>query len=130
MILPNIELAMVIGAELDAQTSNRNGIEPATMPLMSLASTAIDQVKIDPDTSINTCIKYLPTDSALFLTSESDRILLAQQKQHFLPVIDWINESFGVSLATTESMAGRIVHPDESIAKLEAVLANMVPLLL
>lgn len=35
---------MAVAAEWDAQTSSK-GIEPALMPLMSLASTAIDQVR-------------------------------------------------------------------------------------
>ena len=38
------DLAMAVAAEWDAQTSSK-GIEPALMPLMSLASTAIDQVR-------------------------------------------------------------------------------------
>lgn len=37
------ELAMAVAAEWDAQDTTK-GIEPAVMPLMSLASTAIDQV--------------------------------------------------------------------------------------
>ena len=38
------ELAMAVAAEWDAQDTSK-GIEPAVMPLMSLASTAIDQVR-------------------------------------------------------------------------------------
>lgn len=37
------ELAMAVAAEWDAQDTSK-GIEPAVMPLMALASTALDQV--------------------------------------------------------------------------------------
>lgn len=37
------ELAMAVAAEWDAQVTEK-GLEPALMPLMTLASTAIDQV--------------------------------------------------------------------------------------
>jgi ATP synthase mitochondrial F1 complex assembly factor 2 len=41
--LPSVQLAAAIACEWDMQ-NNKKGIQPATMPLMSLAATAIDQV--------------------------------------------------------------------------------------
>lgn len=52
------ELAMAVAAEWDAQTSTK-GLEPAVMPLMALASTAIDQVWSDiPLVDHNGILKY------------------------------------------------------------------------
>lgn len=96
------------------------------MPLMSLASTAIDQVQIHRQTAIETCIKYLPTDSALFIAPDYDRILVALQKKYLEPVVHWAKTELGVDLATTQSMAGRIAHPESTVNRIEALLHNMV----
>jgi len=125
LILPNLPLAVSIAAEWDAQTDTRNGIQPVNMPMMGLACTAIDQVQIEPEIVINTCVRYLPTDAALFITTAADRVLLGQQQQHFLPVVDWLNAQLGINLAPTESMAGRISHPEETIMKVTALLRKM-----
>ena len=126
LVLPNKDLAMAIAAEWDAQTDKRNGIQPINMPLMSLASTAIDQIQVDPETTIETCIKYLPTDSALFITPEFDRILLAKQMKHFEPVVNWLNNDLNISLATTQSMAGRISHPEDTTNSVRSIISKMV----
>ena len=117
---------MAIAAEWDAQTDKRRGIQPVNMPMMSLASTAIDQVLEDPDTTINTCMKYLPTDAALFITPEFDRILLAKQHEYFFPVINWLKNDLGLSLSTTDSMAGRISHPEDTVERVRSLLERMV----
>lgn len=85
---PNIGLALTIAAEWDAQKAgNSKGIQPATMPMMTLAATAIDQILPNGYQVKKTCLSYLPTDTALFLTAESDRILLRKQRQHFQPIL-------------------------------------------
>jgi chaperone required for assembly of F1-ATPase len=124
--LPNMDLAIAVAAEWDAQTDTRNGIQPVNMPMMSLASTAIDQVQDDPQTTIDTCVKYLPTDTALFLTQDYDRILLQQQKERFDPVVAKLNEELNLQLRTTQSMAGRISHPEETVETVRKLLNKMV----
>lgn len=85
---PNIGLALTIAAEWDAQKAgNSKGIQPATMPMMTLAATAIDQILPNGYQVKKTCLSYLPTDTALFLTAETDRILLRKQRQHFQPIL-------------------------------------------
>jgi chaperone required for assembly of F1-ATPase len=124
--LPNIELAMGIAAEWDAQSEKTRGIQPVNMPLMSLASTAIDQVEIDPQTAIRTCMNYLPTDSGLFIAPDFDRILLAKQQKYLFPVIEWYKKELNLDLNVTQSMATRIKHPDHVVSKLECILGEMV----
>lgn len=126
LVLPNINLAMAIAAEWDAQTDHRRGIQPVNMPLMSLVSTTIDQVQIHRQTAIDTCIKYLPTDAALFIAPDYDRILVAQQRKYLAPVVEWAKSELGVELATTQSMAGRIAHPESTVDRIEALLQNVV----
>jgi chaperone required for assembly of F1-ATPase len=126
LYLPNFLLASAVAAEWDAQTDAIKGIEPVTMPLMSLVSTAIDQIKGNPQETIDTCIRYLPTDAALFFTTDSDRILLMKQKQHLQPVVRWLSRLLKIDLQTTTSMARRIAHPDDVVKKLIRVMSQMV----
>jgi chaperone required for assembly of F1-ATPase len=42
--MPNFEIALAVASEWDAQAAGHpKGIQPATMPLMTLVATAIDQ---------------------------------------------------------------------------------------
>ncbi len=129
LYLPNKELAALVALEWDAQQDDQRGIQPATMPLMTLATTAIDQVRVDPAYARNTCMRYLPTDSALFFSTDEDRILLKKQKAVFQPIIRWFGRNLGVELETTQSMAARLKHPKESVEKIEKLLHNMVRLM-
>lgn len=95
------------------------------MPMMTLASTAIDQVLVDAAPTIQTCMRYIHTDSALFFTNEMDRILLQKQEQTLLPIIRWVEATIGVQLATTRTMAQRVQHSEDSLRKLERVVAGM-----
>lgn len=124
--LPNKDLAFCIAAEWDAQTNVKKGLEPVSMPMMTLASTALDQIALDPETTINNCMRYLPTDSALFMTNDMDRILLLKQKQQYSPVVRWINRQMNTDLESTQSMSGRINHSEESVKKIRQALTNMV----
>lgn len=123
--LPTLELAMAIAAEWDAQTDVLRGIQPRTMPLMTLASTAIDQVAVDPTPTKTTILSYLPTDSALFFTTDEDRILLRKQKQHFQPTVRWLKRTFGIEVKTTVGFSARIQHDESAARRLGAVLDSM-----
>jgi chaperone required for assembly of F1-ATPase len=124
--LPTKELAMAIAAEWDAQTDENKGIEPVSMPLMTLASTAIDQIQPDRSSAIATCLKYLPTDSALFFTHDGDRILLSKQRKHLAPVVRWVSRQLRVEIPTTTEMVGRIPHTDQTMIAFETMLEKMV----
>lgn len=96
------------------------------MPMMMLASTAIDTIENDPETVINTCLGYLPTDSALFWTTEDDRILLKKQKQTYDPLIRWAKKEIGLDLQTTKKMTGKLNIPDETKAYARSIAEKMV----
>lgn len=61
LVVPSRALALAIAAEWEWQLKR---IQPFTMPLMSLAATAIDQPK-QREEVIATLLQYLPTDSVL-----------------------------------------------------------------
>eukprot|EP01036_Dinobryon_divergens_P028730 gene28730-37724_t len=96
------------------------------MPLMTLVSTAIDQIAPHPDITIDNCMKYLPTDSALFFTTDEDRLLLSQQRQNYTPVVKWFNKFFKVQLEVTNSIFKRIEHSPEATARVRSYLEKMV----
>lgn len=142
--LPSKELALLIAAEWDHQTDPRKGIEPTTMPIMTLLSTAIDQIQFndntattpieDLDTSqitktvvIENCLKYLPTDTLLFFTTESDRILVNKQRKYLSPIIKGLNRSiFGeAALTPTTDVTSKVKHSEETVNRIRGILQRM-----
>lgn len=66
------------------------------------------------------------TDSALFFTTDEDRILLKKQKTHFNPLIRWANKSFGLELKSTQMIGGRIPHPDLTVKRVKYLIEQLV----
>jgi ATP synthase F1 complex assembly factor 2 len=60
MAVPSQSLAYAIAAEWDAQTKY---LQPANMPLMTLACTALDQVVHNPQAYRDQSLNYLTTDT-------------------------------------------------------------------
>jgi ATP synthase F1 complex assembly factor 2 len=127
MVIPSQELAWGIANEWDAQMDQKRGIQPASMPLMSLFSTAIDQIAVSPDHARATVLSYLPTDSALFFTDPDDRILLKKQKEILDPVLQWMRDEMKLDLKTTDQMTLRVEQTSEVNAKVEAIVHMLDP---
>lgn len=82
------ELAMAVAAEWDAQDPTK-GIEPAVMPIMSLASTAIDQVSqpvCDHVTRVNVSCVFIPRYSSCTLCFLRGAVLRKSGQQ---PATTW-----------------------------------------
>jgi chaperone required for assembly of F1-ATPase len=145
LLLPSREIAMIIASEWDSQQDSLKGIEPVTMPFMTLIATAIDQIQYNElnqlcetmdSTSlgvssqkqfvIDNCMRYLPTDSLLFFTNQSDRILLKKQKKYLTPIIKALNRQFGFSIQSTSEMTSKMQHSPETLDKIETLLSRMV----
>jgi ATP synthase F1 complex assembly factor 2 len=136
---PSKELAMLVAGEWDAQTDPQKGIEPISMPIMTLSSTAIDQILYNESSSltnegdddskqfiVQNCMKYLPTDSLLFFTTSMDRILLNKQRKTLLPVIKSLNRHFKFTVEPTSEMISKISHPPATTERIEQILQRMV----
>ena len=126
-------LAFGIATEWDAQTGE-GGIEPAAMPLMSLAATALDQIAVDPQLVHRTCMTYLHTDTACyFSTATENRDLRKRQRAHLLPVLEWVERGFDlddvptVELATSETVMRKLEHPAASVATVDAIISSLSP---
>lgn len=63
LALPSEKLAYMIAAEWDAQ---KKYLQPANMPLMTLACTALDQASYQPEFYRQESLRFLPTDTVRF----------------------------------------------------------------
>lgn len=85
LTLPTRALALAVAAEWASQSSSR--VRPFTMPLMSLAATAIDE-PAPREKVITTMLSYLHTDGAL-VREPPGTALAEEQERVFAPVVAW-----------------------------------------
>ena len=95
--LPSQRLALAIAAEWDAQIDR---IEPAAMPLMALASTAIDQIPKERDQTVRNILAYAVTDTCRFVAdaAREPEVRRSQDRLHG-PILAWLHEKHGAELA-------------------------------
>ena len=94
--LPSQRLALAIAAEWDAQIDR---IEPAAMPLMALASTAIDQIPKERKQTEKNILAYAATDTCRFVAdaAREPEVRRRQDKYHE-PILAWLRETHGAEL--------------------------------
>jgi len=96
LLLESRALAEAIAAEWAAQDVK---VKPHTMPLMQLASTAIDRVAPDRARIVAETAAYAGTDLVCY-RAEGPGELVQRQAEAWDPLIDWARERFDVSLTT------------------------------
>ncbi len=116
---PAKELAQAIAAEWQAQDKV---IDPAAMPLTRLANSIIDGVVAAPEPVAAEIEKYLGTDMLFYRAAEPEG-LVALQRQHWDPVIEWAHETFGARFVLAEGVM-HIEQPKESIAEARVAIAT------
>mmetsp|Transcript_8615 Transcript_8615/g.24763 ORF Transcript_8615/g.24763 Transcript_8615/m.24763 type:complete len:275 (+) Transcript_8615:251-1075(+) len=122
LTVPSKSLAMAVATEWEYQDTR--SIRPFTMPLMTLASMAIDQPKPKPAT-IETMMRYLKTDS-LCLREEGHHGLSAVQEQLYSPIMNFYEQDFKLDLLTTTAIFG-LEQPEPTVAKLKSYLESLDP---
>lgn len=131
LVFQSQRLARAVALEWDHQGVEsgpgvESGIEPASMPLMSLTATWMDVTTADPDVTTANVLRYLRTDSACYFAEKPLRILVARQREHFLPIHDWLRDDFNVELATTDTL-NKLPHPPASIARMVTLVEALDP---
>lgn len=111
--LPTKGLALAVAAEWDAQTEH---VRPLAMPLMQLASTAIDRVGADRARIVTELVGYAGTDLICYRASEPPS-LVEREAQAWDPLLAWLGRRYDVSLATTNG----IVAVAQASATMEAL---------
>ncbi len=118
LVLPSAALAEAVAAEWDSQAET---VDPATMPLMRLASTAIDRVGTQRDGVIATVAGYAETELICYRADEPAE-LAAQQAQHWDPLLAWLASRYGARLVPTTGLLPQR-QPDDALAALRAAVA-------
>lgn len=100
LILPNALIATAVAREWAAQGES---IDTYSMPLMQLASAAIDQVADDRDAVVDEISAYGGTDLTCYRAAEPAD-LRARQDEGWQPLLDWCADRYGARLAVTEGV--------------------------
>lgn len=115
LVLPHQGLAAAVAAEWLAQGET---VKPHEMPMMQLASTALDRVAPSRDMIINEMIRYAGTD-LLCYRAESPQDLVERQRAVWQPILDWIDAQIGAPMPVTTGLLP-IAPPDGSVGALRA----------
>jgi chaperone required for assembly of F1-ATPase len=118
LTLPTQALAEAIAAEWAAQDVK---VKPDTMPLMQLASTAIDRVAKDRARIVAETAGYAETDLVCYRAEGPDE-LVARQAACWDPLLDWLRERYDVSLKTASGVMA-IPQSDLALAALARAVA-------
>ena len=113
LVTPAKVLAEAIAAEWDAQKEH---IDPETMPLMRLLSTAIDKIAPGRDDIINALIAYADAD-LLCYRAEFPADLRDRQDAVWQPVLEWVAAKSGASLSFVRGIMPA-QQPPEAVAGL------------
>jgi len=113
LTLPGRALAEAIADEWRDQGEN---IDPATMPLTKLANTAIDGVEGKAQPVIDDILAHARADLLCYRASGPEG-LLAQQAQHWDPILAWARDTLSAPLSLAEGIV-HVVQPESSISAL------------
>jgi ATP synthase mitochondrial F1 complex assembly factor 2 len=99
--VPSQLWAYGVAAEWNAVKS-RTGVQPSSMPLMTLACTALDRT-----VQYDECMRYLQTDTVLYWADPTvDRLLYQRQQSAWRDLHQWMNTTF---IGATASAATRTI---------------------
>lgn len=119
LLLPNEALAGAIRDEFDAQTE---AIVPDSMPIFSLAATAIDRVMTQRDTLDDELVRYGHNDLISYRCSaEEDAVLAAREAEKWGALQDWMAQTYQVHLLAFEG-----VMPQSQPAEIKPQLQTAV----
>eukprot|EP00752_Nemacystus_decipiens_P015485 g13816.t1 len=100
LVAPTRALADAVAAEWAAQGET---IVPDSMPMMTLAATALDRVVPQREAVAGDAAAYAGSD-LLCYRSDDQPELAARQAERWQPLLDWAAETYGARLAVTEGV--------------------------
>jgi len=117
--LPNKALAEVIRDEFDAQTDT---IEAETMPVFSLAATAIDRVSTQREALDAELVRFGHNDLISYRCPvDEDEVLAARQAEMWGQIQQWMKDTYDVSLLAFEGVMPQS-QPEEIKQPLEVAV--------
>lgn len=122
LVLPSEALAQAIQAEWDGQAER---IQPQSMPMMQLASTAIDRVIPNRGLIVTDITAYAASDLICY-RAEAPQELVRRQEEHWQALLDWASHRFDVSLRTTTGIMA-IEQSAQSLAIFARIVDQLDP---
>ena len=122
LVLPTERLARAIKTEWDAQEDH---IRPHLMPMMQLASTAVDRIGPNHAKVVIETAGYAGSDLVCY-RAEVPEELVRRQEQHWQAVLDWANHRFDTALQATTGIVA-IAQSPASLARFEQVVSAIEP---
>ena len=119
LALPNLALAQAVAAEWNAQIET---VDPRKMPMMSLATTAIDRVGPQRDHVIKTIASYAESDMVCY-RAEEPPMLVQRQSEAWQPLLDWCAEQFDARLRIGSGIMP-VRQPPEAVEAFRAVISR------
>jgi len=101
LVLPTAALARAVADEWEAQGDE---IDPHSMPMMRLGYTAIDMVRPRRARVVEALAAYGETELVCH-RAPKPRELAARQEAAWAPLLDWLDETYGVRLRLTAGIA-------------------------
>lgn len=121
LYLPNEALAHAIRDEFDAQ---KEEISPATMPIFSLASTAVDRVMTQRDTLNDQLVGYGQNDLICYRCApDEDPVLAEREAKKWGAVQDWMADNHNVRLRAFDGIMPQAQSDDVAPALQKAIKA-------
>jgi chaperone required for assembly of F1-ATPase len=120
--LPTQPLAEAVAEEWRRQPDK---IEPRSMPLTQLASTAIDRVLPAPEAVVDGLLVYAGTDLVCY-RAEAPPALVERQRHLWQPLLDWLAQTHDALLAVHYGVLPRS-QPEAAIAAIRRRLGGLTP---
>lgn len=118
LTLPNAALAHAVAGEWAAQGDT---VEPDTMPLTRLATTAIDRVADQRDKVINEVAGFGETDLLCYRAADPAE-LADRQNGGWQPLLDWLDERHDARLVVTEGLT--VAQSETALATLRGLVSE------
>lgn len=118
LAVPNRDLANGLVAEWLAQGSV---IDPATMPITRLVTTAIDAVAGREPVVRDEIVRYAGTDLICYRAEAPDG-LVGRQTLTWDPVTTWAQRTFGATFVVTQGLT-HVAQPEPTTAQMAAAVA-------
>ena len=122
LALPTLVLAEGVAAEWDAQGDK---VVPDSMPLMTLAATAIDRVIPNHAAVAAEAAGYAGSD-LLCYRADTPVELAQRQADGWDPVLEWAQSRYDVTFAVTAGLMP-IDQPEETLARFQGVAVELEP---
>lgn len=117
LIFPTAGLADAVAAEWEAQ---KETVQPHTMPLMQIASTAVDRIAAQQAAVAAAVVAYAETD-LLCYRAEHPQELAQRQNRHWQPLLDWAALQHDAALRVLPGLMPR-PQPPEAVQALRRVV--------